>query len=271
MQYLKQTVAEELTAPYWYVTPDDWAPAGFSLGVWLADQRKAYNAEVLEAERVRQLDALGMVWNAHDHAFDEGLAVARAWAEEHGHLLAPVSEGGFPIGVWLKNQRAAARQAVEAAAAHEQGQRVPPARVGAIPEPSGRAGRHRPGLVPGLGHRLATLLPPRQEPPQRRRHPPPGRGRGSGRPGRRPRNLGTGAAARVGQTRSRAAVAARIGPRPRGGQRGRAAGTAHPGRQMAAQPGGRAPVPRPRRTPAGAAQAHRARPPRRGRPRRARR
>ncbi|MFE6886652.1 Helicase associated domain protein [Streptomyces sp. NPDC057694] len=128
LQYLKETGIEELKAPYRYVTPEDWAPAGFPLGVWLADLRKAYNAEALPDERVRQLDALGMVWNAHDHAFEEGLAIARAWAAEHGHLLAPVSAvsaGGFPIGVWLKNQRAAARQAAEVAAAREQGERVP--------------------------------------------------------------------------------------------------------------------------------------------------
>jgi hypothetical protein len=111
------------------VTPDGWLPAGFPLGVWLADQRKHYNAELLEAERVRQLDTLGMVWNARESAFDEGLNAARAWAEVHGHLLAPVSavgEGGFPVGVWLKNQRAAARTALEAAQAHEQGEPVPP-------------------------------------------------------------------------------------------------------------------------------------------------
>ncbi|MGW2080587.1 Helicase associated domain protein [Streptomyces sp. NPDC001939] len=128
IQYLKETGEQVLQAPQRYVTPDDWSPAQFPLGVWLADQRKYYNAELLEGERVRQLDKLGMVWNAHDNAFDEGLAVARAWAEEHGHLLAPVSavgEGGFPVGVWLKNQRAGARQAAEAAAAHEQGQAVP--------------------------------------------------------------------------------------------------------------------------------------------------
>ncbi|WP_406100604.1 Helicase associated domain protein [Streptomyces sp. NBC_01003] len=129
IQFLKETGAQALQAPQRYVTPDDWSPARFPLGVWLADQRKYYNAELLEGERVRQLDKLGMVWSAHDNAFDEGLAVARAWAEEHGHLLAPVSavsEGGFPVGVWLKNQRAAARQAVEAALAHEQGLPVPP-------------------------------------------------------------------------------------------------------------------------------------------------
>ncbi|MFE5030264.1 Helicase associated domain protein, partial [Streptomyces sp. NPDC056656] len=128
IQYLKESGAQVLQVPQRYVTPDDWSPARFPFGVWLADQRKHYNAELLEGERVRQLDTLGMVWNAHDNAFDEGLAHARAWAEEHGHLLAPVGavgEGGFPVGVWLKNQRAAARQAVEAALAHEQGQPVP--------------------------------------------------------------------------------------------------------------------------------------------------
>jgi hypothetical protein len=129
IQYLKETGAQALQVPQRYVTPDGWLPAGFPLGVWLADQRKHYNAELLEAERVRQLDTLGMVWNAHESAFDEGLNAARAWAEVHGHLLAPVSavgEGGFPVGVWLKNQRAAARTALEAAQAHEQGEPVPP-------------------------------------------------------------------------------------------------------------------------------------------------
>ncbi|MGX1676320.1 Helicase associated domain protein [Streptomyces sp. NPDC055400] len=129
IQYLKETGAQALQVPYRYVTPDDWSPAAFPLGVWLADQRKHYNAELLEAERVRQLDMLGMVWNVHDSAFDEGLMAAKAWAGVHGHLLAPVSavgEGGFPVGVWLKNQRAAARRAMEAAVAHDQGQPVPP-------------------------------------------------------------------------------------------------------------------------------------------------
>ncbi|WSN72124.1 helicase associated domain-containing protein [Streptomyces sp. NBC_01361] len=129
IQYLKQTDSQVLQVPQRYVTPDTWSPARFPLGMWLADQRRYYNAELLEVERVRQLDALGMVWNVHESAFDEGLAHARAWAQEHGHLLPPVnavSEGGFPIGVWLKNQRAAARTAREAVAGHEQGKAVPP-------------------------------------------------------------------------------------------------------------------------------------------------
>ncbi|GAA2345483.1 DEAD/DEAH box helicase [Streptomyces kunmingensis] len=129
LQYLKETGGEVLRVPQRFVTPEDWSPAGFPLGVWVADQRRYYNAELLEAERVRQLDKLGMVWNAHETAFDEGLNAARAWAEEHGHLLAPVGAvggGGFPVGVWLKNQRAAARQAAQAALAHERGRPVGP-------------------------------------------------------------------------------------------------------------------------------------------------
>ncbi|MFJ8828251.1 Helicase associated domain protein [Streptomyces sp. NPDC102467] len=151
IQYLKETDGQVLQVPQRYVTPDDWAPAGFPLGMWLADQRRYYNAELLEAERVRQLDKLGMVWNAHESAFEEGLRAARAWAEEHGHLLAPVSAvsaGGFPIGVWLKNQRAAARQAIEAAAAHEQGQSVAPGAWGLVESRQDALDAIDPGWAP---------------------------------------------------------------------------------------------------------------------------
>ncbi|MEV1026941.1 Helicase associated domain protein [Streptomyces sp. NPDC050264] len=152
IQYLKETGSQVLQVPQRYVTPDGWAPAGFPLGGWLADQRKYYNAELLEAERVRQLDRLGMVWNAHESAFDDGLNAARAWAEEHGHLLAPVSAvgaGGFPVGVWLKNQRAAARQAREAALAHEQGQKVAPGGWGLAESREDALDAIDPGWCPG--------------------------------------------------------------------------------------------------------------------------
>ncbi|WP_372349477.1 helicase associated domain-containing protein [Streptomyces sp. KL116D] len=160
-----------------------------------------------------------MVWNAHGHAFDEGLAVARAWAEEHGHLLAPVSavsEGGFPIGVWLKNQRRGRRrQAVEAAAAHEQGQRVPRAGWGLSQSRLDALDAIDSGWCPAWDtawqrcYRLAKnhldaggILPQC----------------GAGVlvvQGEDLGGVGAGAAAGVGQARARAAVAARIGPRPR--------------------------------------------------------
>ncbi|MFH9090994.1 Helicase associated domain protein [Streptomyces sp. NPDC017673] len=102
--------------------------AGFPLGRWLADQRRYYNAGTLEASRVEQLDALGMVWSHYDVAWEEGLTVARSWAAAHGHFLPPVNavgDGGYPIGVWAKNRRAEARRALENAERRAAGETVP--------------------------------------------------------------------------------------------------------------------------------------------------
>ncbi|MFG2616629.1 Helicase associated domain protein [Streptomyces sp. NPDC048507] len=88
------------------------APAGFPLGQWIADARRTYRRGALGRERTRELDEIGMVWSHFDVAFEEGLAAARAWAEGHGHLLPPVDATwhGAPVGVWMKNNRAAARR-----------------------------------------------------------------------------------------------------------------------------------------------------------------
>ncbi|MEW2400239.1 helicase associated domain-containing protein [Streptomyces sp. NPDC046862] len=63
-----------------------------------------------------------MVWSHFTVAFDEGLAAARGWAAEHGHLLAPTEATweNYPIGTWLKNQRAAARRAEDPLAKGQQ-------------------------------------------------------------------------------------------------------------------------------------------------------
>ncbi|MFJ2591190.1 Helicase associated domain protein [Streptomyces sp. NPDC087538] len=113
VRYVKETGAGQLRVPYDYVTPDDWVPAGFPLGTWLADQRKSHKVGRLDAGRVEQLDGLGMVWSHQDVAFEEGLTAARAWAAVHGHLLPPVTAvwDGYPVGTWTKNQRFAARTA----------------------------------------------------------------------------------------------------------------------------------------------------------------
>ncbi|MGQ3554065.1 Helicase associated domain protein [Streptomyces rochei] len=89
--------------------------AGFPLGQWIADNRRTYARGDLDADRVAQLEKLGMVWSHFDVAWEEGLAAARGWAAGHGHLLAPLDATyqGYRVGIWLKNQRAAARKAQE--------------------------------------------------------------------------------------------------------------------------------------------------------------
>jgi hypothetical protein len=114
VQYAREVAKNgELKVPYDYVTPTDWVPGSFPLGTWLKKQRKDYRAGDLAAERARELEKLGVVWAHQDHAFKEGLAAARRWAAEHGHFLPPATAvwDGYPVGVWAKNLRTAARLA----------------------------------------------------------------------------------------------------------------------------------------------------------------
>ncbi|MFF7251509.1 Helicase associated domain protein [Embleya sp. NPDC008237] len=79
----------------------------YPIGQWAAVQRREYVAGRLDAGRVRKLVMLGMVWNHPDAAFDDGLAIARRWAQRHGHLAAPQGavQDGVRVGQWLANQR----------------------------------------------------------------------------------------------------------------------------------------------------------------------
>ncbi|WP_330328278.1 Helicase associated domain protein (plasmid) [Streptomyces sp. NBC_00536] len=97
--------------------------ANFPLGQWTADARKRYTRGHMNAERVTQLEKLGMIWSHHDVAWEEGLAAARGWAAEHGHLLAPrdATYQGTAVGIWLKNARVAARRTAENEQRHSEG------------------------------------------------------------------------------------------------------------------------------------------------------
>jgi hypothetical protein len=109
--------------------------AGFPLGQWIADARRFYARGTLDVDRVEQLEKLGMVWSHYDVAWEEGLAAARGWAAQHGHLLAPTDATfqGYRVGIWLKNARAAARRAGEMEQRRAQGLPVESA-AGALPQ-----------------------------------------------------------------------------------------------------------------------------------------
>ncbi|MFJ9250361.1 Helicase associated domain protein [Streptomyces sp. NPDC101776] len=89
--------------------------ANFPLGQWIADNRRFYARGDMDTDRIEQLEKLGMVWSHYDVAWEEGLSAARGWAEENGHLLAPLDATfqGAKVGIWLKNARAATRKAIE--------------------------------------------------------------------------------------------------------------------------------------------------------------
>ncbi|MER6431915.1 Helicase associated domain protein [Streptomyces sp900105245] len=97
--------------------------AAFPLGQWTADARRAYTRGTMAPERVAQLEKLGMVWSHYDVAWEEGLAAARGWAAENGHLAAPTDATyeGYRVGLFLKNARAAARRAAVDEQRHAEG------------------------------------------------------------------------------------------------------------------------------------------------------
>ncbi|MFI6530675.1 DEAD/DEAH box helicase [Streptomyces uncialis] len=109
--------------------------AGFPLGQWIADNRRFYARGDMDEDRVAQLEKLGMIWSHFDVAWEEGLSAARGWADEHGHLLAPLDATyqGYRVGIFLKNARAAARKAAEIEQRRAEGLPVQSS-AGALPE-----------------------------------------------------------------------------------------------------------------------------------------
>ncbi|WP_405826379.1 Helicase associated domain protein [Streptomyces sp. NBC_00838] len=114
----------DLRVPFTYRVPEGeeaegagWPAslAGFPLGQWIADNRRVHTRGNMNQDRIAQLEKLGMIWSHYDVAWEEGLAAARGWAAEHGHLLAPLNatHQGAKVGIWLKNCRAAARNSAE--------------------------------------------------------------------------------------------------------------------------------------------------------------
>ncbi|MFE9867959.1 Helicase associated domain protein [Streptomyces sp. NPDC005506] len=101
--------------------------ANFPLGQWTADARRFHARGDMDQDRAAQLEKLGMIWSHYDVAWEEGLTAARAWAAEHGHLLAPLdaTHQGAKVGIWLKNQRAAARRGTENEQRRTEGLPVP--------------------------------------------------------------------------------------------------------------------------------------------------
>ncbi len=111
----------DLRVPYAFRTPEDWSPANFSLGAWIADLRRYYQEGALDDDRIEQAERLGMIWSEFDAAFSEGLAASAAWAADHHVGLAAPADamhGDYPVGKFLSNNRAAARRA-EALARHQ--------------------------------------------------------------------------------------------------------------------------------------------------------
>ncbi|MFD7865223.1 Helicase associated domain protein [Streptomyces sp. NPDC059783] len=87
--------------------PYEHREGAFPLGQWVAEQRRAYGTGQMTGQRAARLETLGMIWSAADARFQENLAAARVYYQEHWTLCAPRSAAalGKPVGQWLSNLR----------------------------------------------------------------------------------------------------------------------------------------------------------------------
>ena len=84
------------------------SPSGFKLGNWVRNARSAakrYGIEqAFSEEQRRQLEQLGMIWDASHDKWDVYYSAAEQYYNEHGNLDVPakfVTNDGIPLGVWL--------------------------------------------------------------------------------------------------------------------------------------------------------------------------
>ena len=84
--------------------------SGFALGTWIVNARKRCTEGKLTEQRIQQLDALGMSWNAFDTRWEQGYLLAMEYSAENSDLDIPVdyvTPEGEALGKWLQNQRRA--------------------------------------------------------------------------------------------------------------------------------------------------------------------
>ena len=97
----------DLEVPVRYVSPD-----GYKLGAFINRMRGWYsNGEkqvVLTPERVAQLEALGMRWNAVNLKWERNYLRAAEYYREYGDLLVPAgykTADGYALGAWIRKLR----------------------------------------------------------------------------------------------------------------------------------------------------------------------
>ena len=97
----------DLNIPLKYVDAN-----GVSLGQWISNirqQRAAHTKNTcLNAERVRLLDALGMIWDKFSYQWEQNYLACAAYYLAHGNLEIPndyVTPEGLRIGSWIYRMR----------------------------------------------------------------------------------------------------------------------------------------------------------------------
>lgn len=104
-QYYKEH--GNLEVPSRYVNAD-----GVSLGRWISSVRSWYNSgahkKYLQNDRVKQLEDIGMIWNAMDNSWEQNFKLAEQYYREHRNLDVPSNyktKDGTHLGSWIGIQK----------------------------------------------------------------------------------------------------------------------------------------------------------------------
>lgn len=122
---LSLAIIQHASAPWWdgyaraeifhqehqhLAVPSSWkCEDGFALGHWIMHSRQYHRKGMLAPDRLRALEKLGMIWDAHDAVWEEQFCAAGQYLRENGDLRvhpAFVTPGGLKLGWWIKTQRA---------------------------------------------------------------------------------------------------------------------------------------------------------------------
>ncbi len=88
--------------------PADYEDAyGYRLGAFITGQRTAHRTGTLDPAWIAELEALGMIWDEHEAAWQGHLAAVEAYQAEHGHLAISAQAPG---GQFLADQRSLDRK-----------------------------------------------------------------------------------------------------------------------------------------------------------------
>jgi Helicase associated domain len=83
----------------------DHVEGAFRLGLWVSNLRSRKG--ILPLERQRRLDAIGFIWEAHDHRWEQGFIALLNFKRREGHCRVRHLhvEGKYKLGEWVARQR----------------------------------------------------------------------------------------------------------------------------------------------------------------------
>lgn len=90
------------------LVPASYVTDGYRLGAWVNAQRNAYAKQILDPDRIQQLDGISeWRWSGREASWEEGFAYLLDYVGQHGDAFVPTAykHYDYPLGQWVATQR----------------------------------------------------------------------------------------------------------------------------------------------------------------------